>query len=111
VIQDDVKEGIHAINAKASSTERRIESMAKRMNTIAKTIGSNTDSMTEMKGNQIEMMKNMAKMMSSMKDMASKGSKGKRRSRIRRYQGKRILKKAGKAGERVEEEDAGWSDK
>lgn len=107
VIRDDVKVGIQAINTKAISTERRIDSIAKRMSTIGKTVGSNTDGMVEMKGNQIAMMKDVAAMMSTMKEIASKGNKGTRRSKIRRYQGKRISKKAEK---KAEEEDAGWID-
>jgi len=102
-----VKGGIQAIYKKAISTDRRIESMAKRMSTIGKTIGSNTDSMVEMKGNQIAMMKDMAAMMSTLKEMASKGNKGNSRSKIRRYQGKKTAKKAEK---RAEEQDTGWSD-
>ena len=108
VIRDDVKVGIQAINTKAISTERRIDSIAKRMSTIGKTIGSNIDGMVEMKGNQIAMMKDMAAMMSTMKEIAGKGNKGNRRSRTRRYQGKKTAKKAGK---RAEEEDTGWMDK
>jgi hypothetical protein len=107
VIQDEVKVGIQAINTKAKSTERRIDSIAKRMSTIGKTIGSNADGMVEMKGNQIAMMKDMAAMMSTMKELAGKGNKGNRRSRTRRYQGKKTAKKAEK---RAEEKDTGWLD-
>jgi hypothetical protein len=101
-----VKGGIQAINTKAITTDRRIESMAKRMSTIGKTFGSHTDSMVEMKGNQVTMMEDMAAMMSMMKETASKGNKGK--GRIRRYQGKRLSKKAEQKGE--EEEESGWLD-
>jgi hypothetical protein len=95
-----VKEGIRAIDAKAISTERRTDSIVKRISTIDK-------SMTEIKKTQVTVVEDMAAMMSMMKEMASKGNKGYGRSRIRRYQGKRISKKAEK---RAGEEDAGWID-
>jgi len=100
VLQGDVKAGIHAIKAKSISTERRIDSIVQRTSTTDK-------NMVEMKRNQVTMMEDMAAMMSTMKEIASKGNKGTRRSKIRRYQGKRISKKAEK---KAGEEDAGWID-
>jgi hypothetical protein len=100
VIQEDIKAGIRAIDAKAISAGRRIDSMVKRMSTTDRNL-------VEMKGSQIAMVKNMAKIASAMKQIASKGNKGNSKSRIRRYQGKRTSKKAEK---KAEEEDAGWID-
>ena len=106
-IQEEVKGGIYAINAKVIATERQIECMVKRIGTLGKTMRTHTDSMVEMKGNQIAIMENMAQMMSTMKELASKGSRGTMRSRTRRYQGKKTAKKAGK---RAEEGESGWVD-
>ena len=50
VIQDEVKGAIYAIKAKAVLTERRIDSMAKRMSTADK-------NMVEIKRNQVTMTK------------------------------------------------------
>lgn len=102
-----MKRDISAICAKASSTGRQIDSMAQRMSTIVKTIGNGTDSMTEMKGNQVKMMKDIAAMMDTIKGIASKGNKRKKRSRIRRYQGKRSVKTA---ESKEEGEEVGWLD-
>ena len=107
ILQTELKGGVYAINAKVVATERRIESMVKRIGTLGKTMRTHTDSMVEMKGNQIAIMENMAQMMSTMMELASKGSGGTMRSRSRRYQGKRTAKKAGK---RTEEGESGWVD-
>ena len=106
-IQEELKGGIYAINAKVVATERRIDYMVKRMHTLGEIIRSNAGSILAMEGNQIVMMNDMAQIMSTMKDLASKGSRGNGRSRTRRYQGKRTAQKVGK---REEEGVSGWVD-
>ena len=97
---DLIENAISAIKANTTSADRQIDAMTRKITTIAKTTGSTTISMARMK-------LDMAAIKAMMKDMAGKGKKGKKRSRIRRYKEKRISKKSGER-EGGGQERAGW---